>query len=249
MGTAINSIYSNDINSYTNYADSNRAQAAESKTERTGTVRESTKTESAAKKTAADELSYLSKKYSNYSFVGANYTKGMQYGSSSTVNVAISPQFLSKMANDPELEKEYEKNIAVMQECDEQNARSVAAGGWHVVAQGWAIDKDGGISKWSIVQKDDAESHLQKLSENAEKIKERNAEKKKQQEEVEEKRQANKEEKSKLQEEIKETCREQLGDKLHGIFIIDQGDESAAASKEPDKNHSGASGANLDMKI
>ena len=58
----------------------------------------------------------------------------MQYGSSSTVNVAISPQFLAKMASDPELEKEYEKQIAGMQECDEQNARSVAAGGWHVVA-------------------------------------------------------------------------------------------------------------------
>ncbi|MDE7185315.1 MAG: hypothetical protein K2O40_12835 [Lachnospiraceae bacterium] len=56
-------------------------------------------------------MSYLSEKYSNYSIVAANYTKGMQYGSSSTVNVAISPQFLAKMASDPELEKEYEKNI------------------------------------------------------------------------------------------------------------------------------------------
>lgn len=125
-----------------------------------------------------DELSYLSKKYSNYSFVGANYTKGMRYGSNSTVNVAISPQFLSKMAKDPKLEKEYEENIAAMQECDEQNARQVAAGGWHVVAQGWAIDKDGGISKWSIVQKDDKKSYLQTMFENADKIRRKNEEKK-----------------------------------------------------------------------
>ncbi|MDE5718317.1 MAG: foldase [Lachnospiraceae bacterium] len=110
--------------------------------------------------------------------MGANYTKGMRYGSNSTVNVAISPQFLSKMAKDPKLEKEYEENIAAMQECDEQNARQVAAGGWHVVAQGWAIDKDGGISKWSIVQKDGKKSYLQTMFENADKIRRKNEEKK-----------------------------------------------------------------------
>ena len=142
-------------------------------------VSKSENTETSTRSTAADELAYLSKKYSNYSFVAANYSKGMQYGSSSTVNVAISPQFLAKMASDPELEKEYEKQIAGMQECDEQNARSVAAGGWHVVAQGWAIDKDGGISSWSIIQKNDTKSHLQKMSENAEKIRKQNEEKKK----------------------------------------------------------------------
>ena len=86
----------------------------------------------------------------------------MQYGSSSTVNVAISPQFLSKMASDPELEKEYEKNIAAMQECDEQFKQMQAARGWRVEAQGWAIDKNGGISSWTIVTKDsDAKFHLE----------------------------------------------------------------------------------------
>lgn len=148
------------VTDYTNtYADyTNSARKADSRKE--SIEKSSQETNPSTRKTAADELSYLSKKYSNYSFVAADYTKGMQYGSSSTVNVATSPQFLSKMANDPELEKEYEKNIAAIQECDEQNARSVAAGGWHVVVQGWAIDKDGGISKWSIVQKDDKKSHL-----------------------------------------------------------------------------------------
>ncbi len=148
------------VTDYTNtYADyTNSARKADSRKE--SIEKSSQETNPLTRKTATDELSYLSKKYSNYSFVAADYTKGMQYGSSSTVNVATSPQFLSKMANDPELEKEYEKNIAAIQECDEQNARSVAAGGWHVVAQGWAIDKDGGISKWSIVQKDDKKSHL-----------------------------------------------------------------------------------------
>lgn len=68
----------------------------------------------------------------------------MRYGSSSTVNVAISPHFLAKMANDPELEKEYEENIAAMQKCDEQFTQMQAARGWRVDAQGWVIDKDAG---------------------------------------------------------------------------------------------------------
>lgn len=130
MAMEISNNYNSYASSYTNTTD-NKKKVAES-----STTKETTETSSTTKKTAADELAYLSQKYSNYSFVAANYTKEMQYGSNSTTNVAISPQFLSKMASDPELEKEYEKNIAAMQECDEQNVRSVAAGGWHVVAQG-----------------------------------------------------------------------------------------------------------------
>ena len=163
--------------------------------------------------------------------MAADYTKGMQYGSSSTVNVAVSPQFLSKMANDPELEKEYEKNIAAMQECDEQNARSVAAGGWHVVAQGWAIDKDGGISKWSIVQKDDKKSHLQTMSENAEKIRKQSEEKKK--------------EKAELETKMKENGKAFLGGRFKDVSVTIRDAKETDAGKS-EKN---AVGINLDMKI
>lgn len=172
----------------------------------------------------------------------------MQYGSSSTVNVAISPQFLAKMASDPELEKEYEKQIAGMQECNEQNARSVAAGGWHVVAQGWAIDKDGGISSWSIIQKNDTKSHLQKMSENAEKIRKQNEEKKKEKAELEEKRQVSKEEKAELQEKMEEAGKEKFGDKFKGAIVLtDEDKEIEAVRTEKDKET--AVGVNLDMKI
>ena len=123
MALEIGNNYSSYVSSYTNTTDNKK------KTTESSTAKETTKTSGTTRKTASDELSYLSGKYSNYSFVAADYIKGMQYGSSSTVNVATSPQFLSKMANDPELEKEYEKNIAAIQEYDEQNARSVAAGG------------------------------------------------------------------------------------------------------------------------
>lgn len=160
------------------------------------TDKTSPEVQSLARKTAADELSYLSNKYSNYSFISANYSKGMKYGSNSTINVAISPQFLTKMANDSELEAEYEKNIAAMQRCDEQFTQMQAARGWRVDAQGWAVDKDGGISSWAVVTKDpNTKSHLQTISENVEKIHRKNEKKKRGRAGIEEKRQINKKEK------------------------------------------------------
>ena len=84
-------------------------------------------------------------KNDNYSFVSANYSPGMKYGKSTTTNVAISPQFLTKMANDSDLEDEYIKEIGNMKKLDEQFAKQQADIGWRV-EQGWAIDKDGNIS-------------------------------------------------------------------------------------------------------
>ncbi len=205
------------------------------------------KTDNTTRKTAADELSYLSKKYGNYSILAANYSKGMKYGSNSTVNVAISPQFLSKMANDPKLEKEYESYLADMQKLDAQEDRAQAAKGWHVVARGWVIDKDGGISKWGIVEKDNKKSHLQTMSENAEKIRKQNEEKKREKAELEEKRQASREEKEKLQEKLDEAGKEQFGDKWKGVAVIDKDDENAVVPKT-DKDNAGVTGLNMDIK-
>lgn len=196
MSIDINSTYSSYANRYANSANSANQTA-----EKTSTSKTSTQT--STRKTAADELAYLSDKYQNYSFVAANYKKGMQYGSSSTVNVAISPQFLTKMANDPELEKEYEENIAAMKECDERMVQMQAARGWKVTAQGWAIDKDGGISSWTVVTKvSNEKTPLEKMSENSEKIKEKNAEKKKEQEKIEKKRQENREKTAEIKEKL-----------------------------------------------
>lgn len=136
------------------------------------------------RKTAADELTYLSELFDGYSFVSANYSIGMKYGASSTTNVMISPQFLAKMANDPELEAQYVKEISLMKELDEQFARTQAARGWKV-EQGWVIDKDGGISKWGICRKDsNAKSFLQRLSEKSQEIREKGLEKKAQAEKI-----------------------------------------------------------------
>lgn len=249
MAMEIGSTYNSYAGSYAATADS-RKKAAESKdnAEESNAIKRTAETGSTIRKTAADELAYLSKKYSNYSFLAASYSKGMRYGSNSTVNVAIDPRFLEKMANNPELEKEYEKQIAGMQECDEQKVRSQAARGWRVVAQGWAIDKDGGISKWSIVQKDDKKSHLQTMSETAEKIRRQNEEKKQEKAELEEKRQASREEKEKLQEKMDETGKEKFGTQWKGAVVIDEEEGTAAVIKEANKHKGGAVGVNLDRK-
>ena len=232
---------SNNYNSYTNTTD-------KKKTTESSTTKETAETSSTPRKTAADELSYISKKYSNYSFVAASYTKGMKYGSNSTVNVAIAPQFLAKMANNSELEKEYEENIAAMQECDEQFTQMQAARGWRVDAQGWAIDKDGGISGWVITRKDsNAKSHLQTMSENAEKIRKQNEEAKQEKVELEEKRQANREEKEKLREKLDEAGKEQFGDKWKGVVVINKDDENTAVPKA-DKDSAAVMGLNMDLK-
>lgn len=117
------------------------------------------------------------KKNDNYSFVSANYSPGMKYGKSTTTNVAIFPQFLTKMANDSDLEDEYIKEIGNMKKIDEQFAKQQADIGWRV-EQGWAIDKDGNISSWAIGHKDSkVKSFLQNMSEKAEEILQKQLEK------------------------------------------------------------------------
>lgn len=173
--TGVNNYSNIYTNAYTGNIRKNNAKETTEKqvVEQTEDVKTGT-----TRKTAADELSYLSKKFDNYSFVSANYSPGMKYGKSTTTNVAISPQFLTKMANDSDLEDEYINEIGNMKKLDEQFARGQAARGWKVVTRGWAIDKDGEMSCWSITTKDSkAKSFLQNMSEKAEEIQQKQLEK------------------------------------------------------------------------
>ena len=108
--------------------------------EKNGTIR----------KDSNDELKYLQNKFKGYSFFAAEYKKGMRYGSVSTVNVAISPKFLDKMAKNPSLAAKYENKIAGMKENDKQTVKEQAVKGNRITSQGWAINSNGGISKWSF---------------------------------------------------------------------------------------------------
>ncbi len=172
--TGVNNYSNIYTNAYTGNIRKNNAKETTEKqiVEQTEDVKTGT-----TRKNAADELSYLSKKFDNYSFISANYSPGMKYGKSTTTNVAISPQFLTKMANDSDLEDEYIKEIGNMKKLDEQFAKQQADIGWRV-EQGWAIDKDGNISSWAIGHKDSkVKSFLQNMSEKAEEIQQNQLEK------------------------------------------------------------------------
>lgn len=210
-------------NNYSGYAST--AYSGKKTAENTA-AQKTAESENASGKTAADELAYLTKKYDGYSFIGANYTYGLQYGSKSTTNVAISPQFLAKMANDPELEAEYEKQIAGMRELDEQFRQMQAARGWRVDAQGWAIDKDGGISSWTIVTRDEnTKSYLQDMAESTEKTREQAAENRKEKAELEKQREEDRKAQKLLQEKIEEAGKKRFGDKFKGAVAVEKGSD------------------------
>lgn len=147
MALDVGGVYGYNASSYAQMYSQKKSEAdkAVAKSER-----EISAESAGTRRTANEELSYLSNKYAGYSFTGVNFSPGMTYGSKSTVNVAISPDFLKKMANNPELEKEYEKEIANMKACDEMKVRNIEGQGDRIIAKGWSIDKDGNISSWTI---------------------------------------------------------------------------------------------------
>ena len=240
MAMDINGVYVNYAGAYTNQKTTNRTSNSKVVNESgnsTGQISsvENENSSNNIRKTAADELKYLSKKYGGYTFAAANFQPGMRYGSNKTTNVAISPDFLQKMANDPELEEEYEKEIANMQALDAQRRQRIESGGGTVVAMGWAIDKDGGISCWSIGKYDDSRSKVTSPNEYGAKIRQQKAEKKKTEEKVEEKKKEKAEQKEALEEKLKAAREEKaalkekidsdnkrvLGDKYKGSDMYD----------------------------
>lgn len=267
MAMEINSVYGNYAEAYTNLKETKQVKDSKSTSEATKAERqtssvENTKQNESVRKTAADELAYLSKKYDGITFVAANFKPGMRYGSLATTNIAISPDFLKKMANNPELEKEYTDQFENMKKLDEQNIKSHEAQGRHLVAQGWAIDKDGGMSKWGISEADNKRHYGQEMTDYANKIRKEKAEKKKEQEKIaakkeaaaekkealEENRKADKEEQAALKEKIDSDNRELLGNKYKGSKWFDATDIVVSES-EKDMGNSDIVGLNLDMKI
>ena len=240
MAMDINGVYGNYAGAYTNQKNTNRTSNSKVVNESgksTGQISsvENENSSNNTRKTAADELKYLSKKYDGYTFAAANFQPGMRYGSNKTTNVAISPEFLKKMANDPELEKQYEKEIANMQALDEQARQRIEGSGATLVARGWAIDKDGGISCWSISKHDDRRSKITSPNEFGTKLRQQKVEKKKSEEKVEAKKKEKAEQKEALEEKVKAAREEKaalkekidsankkiLGDKYKGSEMYD----------------------------
>ncbi len=250
MSMEISNAYSSYVgNSAYATRSTNQKQATESRE----TDKTSTETQVATRKTAADELSYLSEKYSNFTFVAVNYKQGMQYGSMATTNIAISPEFLKKMANDSKLEKEYESYFDGMRKLDEENIRTHEARGRRMVAQGWAIDKNGGISRWGVSEPTNKRHYGQEMTDYANKIRKQKAEKAKEQGKLEEKRKAKREQEERLAEMRAERKTESKNlqsyeFKVVGSDVRDLTEKMIAAMKNPNSAAVSAT-AGLDLKI
>lgn len=255
-------------NNYSNYAGSYASKTDSKKTEKSVekdlvSASSSGKNE-ATRKTVADELSYLSKKYDGYTFVAANFKPGMKYGSNDTTNVAISPAFLKKMANNPELEAKYEKEIANMKKCDEEKVRALESNGDKILGKGWAIDENGGISSWTVGIPGGNRPKVTSPNEYGAKVRRQKAEKKKaeakiaekkkekaeKQAALEEKRQAAREESAKIKEQVEAKATELLSEKYKGEKFIDVTEVAEWAASAFDKESDGTYvGVNLDMKL
>ena len=64
--------------------------------------KESIEEELPARQTAGEELRYLQNKYDGIQFFAMDVSYGTTYGSRDTTNIAISPTFLKKMAENPD---------------------------------------------------------------------------------------------------------------------------------------------------
>ena len=83
MAMEINSVYGNYAGTYTNQKETKQVKDSKATNEVTKSTSSSvakTNQNADTRKTASDELAYLSKKYDGYSFVGANYRQGIPYG-------------------------------------------------------------------------------------------------------------------------------------------------------------------------
>ena len=106
-----------------------------------------------AQKTAAEDtekknkggiLAELAEKFPKLKF-----TVGTQpFSGSGKGNVAIAPNILKEMENDPAKREEYEALLYDVQQCTDE--MSMTRPGGKLKAHGWIIHEDGGLSSWSI---------------------------------------------------------------------------------------------------
>ena len=111
-----------------------------------------------AQKTAAEDtekknkggiLAELAEKFPKLKF-----TVGTQpFSGSGKGNVAIAPNILKEMENDPAKREEYEALLYDVQQCTDE--MSMTRPGGKLKAHGWIIHKEGGLSAWGISEHTD----------------------------------------------------------------------------------------------
>lgn len=138
------------------------------------------------------------------------FSYAIKTGSKSVIT--IDSRFLESIANDPELIKHYANEIENMRRIDKCFERQAKRAGKTIVSRGWHIDKDGGISSWSVVktERKAKKGYLEQLNEYRQKINKKKKQKQKEQQKLDERRSKQKEELLRLEGRKKAAMKEKL---------------------------------------
>jgi hypothetical protein len=96
-------------------------------------------------------LKKLCEKFSNLNITVGNYRKGM-FAGSGTGNVMISPEYMTKAANNPKVSAELEKTLNGIPAALSWFKDQCKAKGMEVISSGDVIDKDGNMSGWAYTR-------------------------------------------------------------------------------------------------
>lgn len=178
----------------------------------------------------------------DYDILSAKPAKTDEYGSymirsTKKSTIFIDPRFYESIADDPDKIKEYSKEIENMKRIDKQVERRAKAKGITIVSKGWYIDKDGGISSWTITKREQKvkKSQLEKMRDLQRKIVLKRTEKKKAEIKIKQKRSEKKEELLRLQGKKKSAMKEKLGRKVRYCKVLDINDLEIARRRNPVK--------------
>lgn len=151
--------------------------------------------------------------------------------------IFIDPRFYDSIADDPEKIKEYSKEIENMKQIDKQMERRAKAKGIKIVSRGWYIDKDGGISSWTVTKREKKvkKSQLEKMRDLQRKIVLKRTEKKKADRKTEKKRSEKKEQTLRLQGKKKAAMKEKFGRRAKYCKVLDINDLEIMRRKNPVK--------------
>lgn len=151
--------------------------------------------------------------------------------------IYIDPRFYDSIADDPDKIREYSEQIESMKRIDKQVERRAKAKGITIVSKGWYIDKEGGISSWTITKREKKvkKSQLEKMRDLQRKIVLKRTEKKKADIKIEKKRSEKKEELLRLQGKKKSAMKEKLGRNARYCKVLDINDLEIMRRKNPVK--------------
>lgn len=152
---------------------------------------------------------------------GDSFSYAIKTGKKSVIT--IDSRFVAAIADKPELIKHYADEIENMSRLDKQFERQAKRMGKKIVSRGWHIDKDGGISSWSVVKTESKAKKgvLEQMNELRRNINKKKRKKQKEQQRLEELRSRRKEELLRLEGRKKAAMREKLGRKAKKARIYD----------------------------